>query len=88
MGILEPELRIAFPQHNGRVVIRGTGLTIESLSKWIELSGAVRPTQEIKSPGCNVLSSLFTGPPSLNATSFVALPLMETDRLECAPLVC
>ena len=74
MGIPEPELRIVFPQHNGRDVILGTESTSESLSKWIESSGALSPIQEIRSPGCKVLSSLLTGPPSLNATSLIALP--------------
>ena len=88
MGKPEPELRIVLPQQTGRDVILGTESRIDSLSKWIELSGAVRPTHEIISPGCRVLNNLLTGPPSLKATSLAALPPTDTMTLECAPLVC
>ena len=88
MGNPEPELRIVLPQHKGREVILGTESWSESLSKWMESSGAVSPTQEITSPGCRDLSNLLTGPPSLNATSLVAIPRTDTVTLEWAPLVC
>jgi len=88
IGILEPELRIVFPQHNGREVTLGTVSETESRSRWTDPSGALRPTHDILSPGRRDLSNLLTCPPSLNATNLIAVPLMLTMMFEWAPLVC
>ena len=77
---------MAFPQHLGRVVILGEAETIFNFSRWMALSGDLRPIQETVSPGESCRRSLFTGPPSLKATKVSPEPSEITLRLACAPL--
>ena len=81
-----PLLLMAFPQHLGRVVILGEAETIFNFSRWMALSGDLRPIQETVSPGESCRRSLFTGPPSLKATKVSPEPSEITLRLACAPL--
>lgn len=80
-----PELFMAFPQHMGLPTATGTWSNNISLSRWMDPSGALRPTQCILSPVWRPRRASFTGPPSLNATND-SLPLLPcTIRCVCPP---
>ncbi|SVE39287.1 uncharacterized protein METZ01_LOCUS492141 [marine metagenome] len=82
-----PALLIVLEQQSGLPTILGVCISRQSFSKCIEPSGELSPAQLTMSPGCNDLNSLFTGPPSWNASSLTGCLPVKAKTCEWPPRI-